>query len=712
MEPRVLKRIIAENTPLITDLAEKKMFIVDSLETGNILSETADASLFPAHADVESAMEKLIQTDFYMKYGTPVLIDFKKALSLYLSATGKDDGENIHTALMMSRVNFMGTDGIRGKVVCNPGKDFITALLEDNAFTPDLVRITSFSFAVILKRNEIAAVGDTFFIGNDGRDSAYDWKLNAAVCDGFNRAGLEVVDLGVVPTAIIPWQMLKHSARGGACLTASHNPSNQNGIKFFIDGAKLLPEGDLGDYTLSAYMYNFCRVEDLPEAQSMVETRDVEEEARDFLMDVLPDNMKDLLRDTTLVFDSANGATHSMGLRILDTLGVSYTSKNETPSGDNINRACGVAEIEGTEFFAGSDYDAHIPFVQEIFDRGRAQSSNTVWGIPLDGDGDRGFLLYYDKDVDGVHVLDGDKCGYILSRYFIEENNLTPSDYWFISTIESDIMTASAAEKNLGLNTKVVAVGDKWIGNFTEGKILVGLEISGHLIFPIPVTDAQGKNRELLSGVGILTGLLSLAAVKSLHLSREEIIHPFEPGFSETKYTYFVDKALHYRGSRIWKEDKRIVETHIARLVKNGDLPEETVVEYEEKEDVNVLYMNIMNNSELLGVIFMRNSGTEDKNAVYVKGQEAYQRVLTEIGTAVQKMHMKEMKNKNRIEYTCEKVINENLDGAGSTDVDTVLNTLNNDGHDVSETDLFAVLHGLKKEGVLRVNGRGIVKGA
>ncbi|MGM0443904.1 MAG: hypothetical protein ACQEQV_06925 [Fibrobacterota bacterium] len=701
------RSLIEKYADTLAGLAERKMFIVDSLKNGAPLSQSQNNDLFGEDGAAE-AVKKLLESDFFDKYATPVLIDFSKAVSLFLSAETAKEDEKIHSALMMSRVNFMGTDGIRGKVVTDSNTDFITALLSDNAFTPELVTTTAFSFAQILKMNEIVVQGDTFVIGNDGRDKAYDWKLNNAVCEGFNRAGIKVLDLGVVPTAIIPWKMLQLNHRGGACLTASHNPSNQNGIKFFIDGAKLLPEGDLGDYTLSAFMYYYCRLESMPAPVPAVEHADVEQESVDFMLDVLPDSTAEALRDTVLVFDSANGATHTIGAKVLESLGATYTSRNEVPSGDNINRECGVAEIEGTELFRGDDYDSHIPFVKELFDRGRENDAGKVWGIPLDGDGDRGFLMYYDKKNDDVHVLDGDKCGYILSRYLIEKEDKNPAENWFISTIESDIMTANAAEKNLGLNKKVVAVGDKWIGNFTEGQVLVGLEISGHLIFPISVKDQQGAEKELLSGVGLLTGLVSLAAVKALDLSEEEIIEPFEPGFSETNYTYFVDKSMFYRGSAIWNEDISMLESLIGDAVTAGDLPKNAAVEYEDKEDPNVLYANITAGDDLAGVIFMRNSGTEEKNAVYVKGQQAYQAPLSAIGKKLQAMHIEKMKKRSSIEFICEEQIKSALDGSG-TDVDSVLANLSKAGHSVSETDLFGVLHGLKKEGSISVDGRKIL---
>jgi phosphoglucosamine mutase len=655
----------------------------------------------------EKAVSALLSSDWLERYPTAVCIDLHKAVNLYLSSDS-DEETRIDTAFTMARVNYMGTDGVRGKVVTKTNENFIADLLNDNAFTPDLVEITSFSFAKILIDNKIFKEGDTAVIGNDGRDVAYDWVLNNSVRSGFTKAGLNVLDLGVVPTAVIPWKMLRLGHRGGACLTASHNPSNQNGIKFFIDGKKLVPEGALGDYVLSAYMYNYCHIEKLPEKASGVVTEyNAEADSIAWFEEVLGCDMKPALKNITLIFDSANGASDAIGRKVLDNLGANYISVNEKCTGSNINRDVGVAEIEGTSFYSGNEYDKHIPTVKKIFDEGRKSAAGSVYGIAVDGDGDRGFLLYYNKKDDIVHVLDGDRCGYILAEYLVKSRKLNPKDYWFLATIESDIMTASTANNILGLNTRVVSVGDKWIGNFKDGEVLVGLETSGHLIFQIEVIDPNGEKQMLLSGVGLLTGLITLLAIKGLELSEERIIEPFKSGFSKTYYVFFVDKALHHRGSTIWNRDKALVEKTVAEAVDGSRFPKGTAIRYEDKEELNVLYVSIHDGDKLLGVIFMRNSGTEDKNGVYIKGEKDYKEVLCDIGALIHKMHTAEMKNKNRDEYKYESAIIKSIDeNGGMTTVDKVLAELSG----VSETDLFSVVHGLKKEGRINVSDREITK--
>jgi len=720
MDMKIYKDITGKYTKKIENLLKQKKFI-----TGN--------SIEIKTPEQENAAAALFKSDWLLEYPQAVCVDFEKAVNLYISMDcGCGNEEKIDRAFAMARVNFMGTDGVRGKVTEKIKENFIDDLLNDNAFTPELAEVTSFAFSKLLLDNNILSNGDTVVIANDGRDAAFNWVLNNSVRNGFTKAGLNVLDLGVVPTAVVPFKNLQLGWRAGACLTASHNPSNQNGIKFFINGKKLVPEGALGDYALSAYMYNYCYIEKLPmTAKGKTTEYNAEEDTVNWILDVLGGGMKDAIKDTVLIFDSANGASDAAGRLVLDKLEADYFCVNEKCTGSNINSGCGVAEIEGTEYFSGKEYSKHIPAVKKIFDEGR-RSEDSVYGIVVDGDGDRGFLLLYRRKEDDVYVLDGDKCGYILARYFIESKKLNANDYRFLSTIESDIMTSSAAEKNLGLKTKIVSVGDKWIGNFKDGNLLVGLEISGHVIFPVEVTqsgtavnkraipqsetapqsraatlnETSDKKQILLSGVGLLTGLMTIRAVKELNLSEEEIIKPFEPGFSKTYYTFFVDKTMFYRGSAVWEKDKKLAEDEIKKAAENLKLPETAKVKYEDKEDLNVLYLSIHSGEKLLGVIFIRNSGTEDKNAVYVKGAKEYVEVLCEIGAKMQKTQAAEMKNKTRAEYKYELAVIKNLEtNAGKTTVDSLLSELNG----VSEQDLLSVIHGLKKEGRISVTGRRLI---
>jgi phosphomannomutase len=246
----------------------------------------------------------------------------------------------------------------------------------------------------------------------------------------------------------------------------------------------------------------------------------------------------------------------------------------------------------------------------------------------------------------------------------------------------------------------VVSVGDKWIGNFDGGELLVGLEISGHLIFPVTFTNEAGKEVSLLSGIGLLTGLMTLAAIKELGLPPERVIRPFEPGVSKTFYVFFVDKTKFYRNSDVWTADSDLVRREVRRLKEEKKLPADVEIVFEEKEDPNVLYINLVNPDGIQGCIFMRNSGTEDKTATYVQGKGAIKDALYELGQKVQDNHTALMKNEKRIEYAYETFIMnilkekpEMLFGVMKAALERETRTT------INESDLFSVVYGLKKEG-------------
>ncbi|MCP4298019.1 MAG: hypothetical protein GY786_20720, partial [Proteobacteria bacterium] len=485
----------------------------------------------------------------------------------------------------------------------------------------------------------------------------------------------------------------------GAMLTASHNPANQNGIKFFLNGKKNLPEGKLGDYSFAAWMYgSFLEGMDSAE-ESICTSVDIKDSAESLLNGMIPADLASKLDNPFIVLDNANGAYADLSISLLNSLGIDYTCINEAPSGDNINKACGVAEVEGLEEFPPSGFDGYLKVVREVFNHGRKEN-RPVYGVVLDGDGDRGFILYYDKSDDTVYTVDGDKSGYIMADYYIRSKKLNPDDFHFVLTVESDLMAAYYAKKTLGLNTHIVSVGDKWICTFNEGKLLLGLESSGHLIFPIPFKNERGEDVELRAGNGLLTSMMVLTAIGELKLKGKAIREPFETGFAKTFYTYFVDKSLFFNGSSVWNTDKKIISDEFDKLIKCGSFSGETRLIFEDKEDPNMLYASIIENGSLLASIFCRNSGTEDKTAVYVKCKQELEKILLPVGIRLKDNHLVSMKNKDRIECRYEKIIVDSLSGGKELAISGLKSILDKEFSDnINEADIYSVIYALKKEG-------------
>lgn len=709
MDIRKFELLILRNEEKLTILNQKKIFLISNLLKGGLLQnkEILEQNATFFSDDDKNVITLLLNSDFIINYPYPILVDFAKTVDLYKNSS-LPENERISSFFLMSRINFMGTDGIRGKISLEETDDYLKDFKSKNIFTPELIENCIFSFANLLLSKKVIRENDTVCIGDDGRDRITGGKLKGALIDGFLRANIHVYDLGIVPTAFVPYQILKKGFKAGAVLTASHNPSNQNGIKFFLDGKKLLPEGELGDFTLSALIYHHYLQKTLPEKRASVSVSEsIMAESTDFILSILPQNITHLLQDSVIVFDSANGAFIGIGAKVLHALQLDYTSVNSLPDGHNINKNCGVAELEGHDIFPAEGFDTYIPFIKEIFSLGRKNKPGKVFGISLDGDGDRGYILHYNKEKDCIYVINGDKCGYILAEYFLKFRNINPEKTYFVTTLESDLMTTSSVKEKLGIKTKIVSVGDKWICNFDEGELLVGVEVSGHLIFPIEFVNDLNQKVKLLSGNGLLTSLMVLAAIKELNLSTERIFLPFEQGISKTFYVFFIDKSKFYRDSTVWIKDIELIKNEFSKLIKNREVNSDTKLLFEQKEDPNVLYINIVNTNGLQGCIFIRNSGTEDKIATYVQGKKEIEGILYNIGKVLNNNHSLLMKNKDRLEYKYEIFIDNILHKQAEIGVqelkDSIEQTMN---CVINENDLFNVLYGLKKEGKIKLENQ------
>ncbi|MBN2616920.1 MAG: hypothetical protein JXR64_01270 [Spirochaetales bacterium] len=691
MDLSIFKSLINNSYDTLKNLEDRKIYIVTPLFRGGLLSNQdlleINSSYFKD--DDYEILISILNSVYLNSVENPVVFDIYKGVNLYKKFSGSNE-HRVKESLNLSRFTFMGTDGMRGKISTDSELDPIVSYIKDGILTPTLLELTSYGYADLLLNSGYGKIGDTLCVGNDGRDVVTNWALNNSMISGFNKAGFEVVDIGTLPTPFIPYKILHNEYLGGAALTASHNPSNQNGVKFFLKGSKILPEDLVGDYSHAAYVLH-SYFNGIKEYNGFSNTfYNIESEAVTFMKNILPNNITPILNDCTIILDTANGAYHNISLKLLKEYDLDFICINSKPTGFNINKECGVAEIEGKEIYLESDYNSSLQIVKSVFDFGR-KSLKTVYGIVLDGDGDRGFVLLYQRDSDRVLVLDGDKSGYLIAQYLKLEN----SDFKglnFITTVESDIMTAYSAKSKLGLETPIVSVGDKWIGAYKDGEVLLGLESSGHLILPTKFVSKTGSSVELRSGNGLLTGLSTLVAIKTLKLNSFDAFEPYESGFSKTFYTYFVDKTLFFKESEVWNQDREIISKELMERGLNFC--------FHDKEDRNMLYASIDKENKQLGAIFCRNSGTEDKCAVYIKCDKKLENELLPIGIMLRDNHVKTMKNSNRKEYQHELKILEILLKEKEIEMDALQNLFNlKNGSSVNDSDFYSVIYGLKKEG-------------
>ncbi|MBP5162305.1 MAG: hypothetical protein ILP16_04930 [Spirochaetales bacterium] len=567
-------------------------------------------------------------------------------------------------------MNFFGTDGIRGKTD-TADLSYMDALIlfkRKAVITPALIDLSVRAFVRL-----IGGTGSSSYVtGSDGRDSVTGNAFVNAMNNAFASSGSKVTYLGVVPTAAVPQYQLENSCLGAAMLTASHNPSNQNGIKFFYEGKKLLPEGELGDLRLSSIMLEIAKTEERPsqEKQANINLMD----PADMILKMLEDNIpvRDM-RNMHFILDVAAGAWTRYADMFFSRNGLVFSRISADPEGHNINRSCGVAEIEGHESYTR----LQIPYAPKII---RALFENPEsYGIVTDGDGDRGMLLKYDASSDTVKVYDGDEEAFLIMGLLSRSNRCQGH---IVCTLESDIMASVSFSESFGSKSVITDVGDKWICNCDLDDLVIGFESSGHVIIPV----STGNGKLLLSGNGLLTAALAAFALESG-------LKSFKRGFSKTYYIYFVNKDLFCAGSELFEQDAKMLDKELSKALCGT-----SGLSYERRafKDRNVLAYQVVRDGLVVALIVSRNSGTEDKNAVYLKCTPDLTALLEPVARSLASHHRDLMRNNSLPEMEVVRDIMLTMERTGSY---TVSETQSKD------TMFTSVLHALEREGKIKGDG-------
>ncbi len=334
---------------------------------------------------------------------------------------------------------YFGTDGVRGKVGVAP-------------ITPDFVMRLGHAAGKVLARREAAqSDGDgrpTVLIGKDTRVSGY--MLESALEAGFTAAGVDVLLVGPMPTPAVAYLTRALRLAAGVVISASHNPYDDNGIKFFSgDGAKLPDSVETAieqwiDQPLtcaaSAHIGKVRRVDDAP-------GRYIE-----FCKGTFPSNLN--LRGLKIVVDCAHGAAYHVAPPVLHELGAEVIAIGDDPNGFNINDGVG-ATSPGT--------------LQKAVKAHRADL-----GIALDGDGDRLVMV----DARGV-AYDGDQLLYVIARDAQRRKRLRGG---VVGTQMSNLAFELALHK-LKIPFARAKVGDRYVLEMmVERGWKFGGENSGHIL--------------------------------------------------------------------------------------------------------------------------------------------------------------------------------------------------------------------------------------
>ncbi|GAB7002993.1 phosphoglucosamine mutase [Nocardioides sp. AN3] len=364
-----------------------------------------------------------------------------------------------------------GTDGVRG-------------LANGDTLTASLALDLAVSAAQVLAdAGQFEGHRPFAVVGRDPRLSGQ--FLQAAVAAGLASAGVDVVDLGVIPTPGIAYLTAELGADLGVVITASHNPMPDNGIKFLARGGH-----KLDDAVEDAIEARLGQPFDHPigAAVGRISGREsaVEEYADHLAATLGPMSGEGTLAGLTVVLDCAQGAASVAGPRAFEELGATVIAINNTPQGDDINDGCGSTHPEQLQ--------------KAVLEHGADA------GFAFDGDADRCLAV----DASGT-LVDGDQIMAILALAMREKGRLASST--LVATVMSNLGLRQAMGA-AGIDLRTTAVGDRYVlEEMRAGGYSLGGEQSGHVIMSEHAT----------TGDGILTALHVAARMTATGASLAEL---------------------------------------------------------------------------------------------------------------------------------------------------------------------------------------------
>ena len=344
---------------------------------------------------------------------------------------------------------YFGTDGVRG--------------VANKELTCDLAYKLGRAGGYVLTNNEYKV---KVVVGKDTRQSGD--MLEAALIAGLMSFGCDVITVGVIPTPGVAYLTRKYGAECGVVISASHNPMEDNGIKFFNkDGFKLDDEIEL---KIEEYIDNMEKIAYNPignEVGVRIHKHTAAQDYVDYLKSIVDTDLTGL----KVVLDCANGAAYKVAPEVFRELGAEVIAMNVTPDGENINHKCGSTHPEGLQK-AVVEHNADL-------------------GLAYDGDADR--LIAVDETgtiVDGDHIM-------ILGAVYLKKQNKLANDTLVVTTMSN--IGLHVAAKEYGIDLAITDVGDRYvIEEMKKSGHNLGGEQSGHMIFLDYNTTGDGTLSSLI----------------------------------------------------------------------------------------------------------------------------------------------------------------------------------------------------------------------
>lgn len=369
-------------------------------------------------------------------------------------------------------MKLFGTDGVRGEA-----GTFLHA---------ELAMRVAMAAGVFFKND---AKTKKILVGKDTRRSGY--MIESAIVSGLTAVGYDVIQIGPMPTPAIAFLTENMRCDAGIMLSASHNPFEDNGIKFFDSHGNKLSEED--EAAIEAIVHNNTGLikEQHAQGAQIGAAKRIDDVIGRYIVQLKNSFPHELsLQGMRIVLDTANGAGYIVGPTVLDELGAEVIILHNKPNGSNINEGCGAL---------------HPKDLKNAVKRYRADI-----GFALDGDADR--LVVVDEKGE---VVDGDQLLGALGLFLKKSGQLKGDG--IVATVMSNQGLEDSLKSN-GLKLYRSNVGDKYVLELMhQHGINFGGEQSGHVIL-----QDYAK-----TGDGLMTALQVLALVLRSGKKASEVLRPF-----------------------------------------------------------------------------------------------------------------------------------------------------------------------------------------
>lgn len=399
---------------------------------------------------------------------------------------------------------YFGTDGVRGEVGVSP-------------ITPDVVMRLGYAAGKVLAKAESAAGKPIVLIGKDTRISGY--MLEAALEAGFAAAGVDVMLAGPMPTPAVAYLTRALRLSAGVVISASHNPYQDNGIKFFSAQGNKLP--DAVEAAIEAALegpIECVSSERLGKAKRLDDARG---RYIEFCKSTFPNELD--LRGLKIVVDCAHGAAYHIAPDVFHELGAEVLAIGNQPNGLNINDRVGATSPQ-----------ALAKAVQE---------NQADLGIALDGDADR--LLMVDA---AGRIYNGDELLYVM----VKDRMATVPVQGVVGTLMTN-MALEVALRDLGVQFARAKVGDRYVLEMLQERgWLLGGEGSGHLL-------CLDKHT---TGDGIVSALQVLSALKRCDKTLAECVADICL-YPQTLINVKVPSGFEWQKNIVLISEKKAVESEL-----------------------------------------------------------------------------------------------------------------------------------------------------